>query len=718
MPSARLEPTPTPPDDGRTPGLPAGLPWIALVFCASLAAYLPAIRGGFIWNDSDYVTQPQLRSIAGLWRIWAQVGATQQYYPALHSAFWIEHRLWGDAPLGYHLANVLLHATAACLLAAVLRRLAVPGAGLAGLVFALHPVCVESVAWISEQKNTLSAVFYLLAALAYLEFDKRREERRGQVPEIDATRRINFRDPTPLYLLATVLFVLALLSKSVTATLPAALLVVFWWRRGRLSWRRDAVPLVPWFALGAADGLFTAWVEHTYIGAKGGDFSLNIAGRCLVAGRAFWFYLAKLLWPVDLVFVYPRWTVDTGAAWQYLFPLAAIGLFAALWAIRGRARAPLAAMLFFAGSLFPTLGFLNVFAFIFSYVADHFQYLACMGVIALGAAACHRWQRGQASDTDAPRRQRGQVSEIDVPRHINFRDLTPYFVVCLLGILTWRQSRMYRDVVVFYRTTIERNPAAWMAHHNLGATLAEAGLLPEAAAEYQASLRIKPDNALAEYNLGTALYGMGRTQEALEHFGQALLLQPEYVKAHYAMGNALARSGHLAEAAEHYRAALRFDPSYAAAHRDLGNALIGLGRLEEAIGQLQQALAIEPGDSRARDSLGGALIQTGRLEEAIGQFQGALAANPKDAEAHYDLGIALAQTNRLGDAIIQFQEAVALKPDDGDSRVNLALAFAAAGRIPEAVAQCEAALRLNPGFGPARELRARLAGASMAPALP
>ena len=255
----------------------AGL--FASIFCATLAAYWPALRGGLVWDDASHVTTPPLQSLHGLWRIWFDLGATQQYYPLLHSAFWTEHRLWGSAVLGYHLTNVILHAVSACLLVRIVRRLSLPGAWLAGLVFALHPVCVEAVAWISEQKSTLSGVFCLGAALVYLRFDQSR--RRTQ------------------YFWALGLFVLALASKTVTATLPAALLVVFWWQRGRLDFRRDLRPLLPWFALGAAAGLFTAWVERTYIGATGADFALTWVERVLLAGRVIWFYAGKVVWPVE-----------------------------------------------------------------------------------------------------------------------------------------------------------------------------------------------------------------------------------------------------------------------------------------------------------------------------------------------------------------------------------------------------------------------------------
>ena len=222
----------------------------AAILLMVVVAYLPAIRGGFIWDDDAHVTKPELQSLHGLWRIWSEVGATQQYYPVLHSAFWLEHRVWGDTAAGYHLLNVLLHATAACLFVAVLRRLAVPGAWLAGMIFALHPVCVESVAWISEQKNTLSAVFYLAGALAYLRW---KDSADGPSSRGESRRWSAWSGQ---YWLATGLFVLALLTKSVTATLPAALLVMFWWRRGRLSWRDDVVPLLPWFVMGVTAGLF------------------------------------------------------------------------------------------------------------------------------------------------------------------------------------------------------------------------------------------------------------------------------------------------------------------------------------------------------------------------------------------------------------------------------------------------------------------------------
>ncbi len=345
--------------------------WAAVVlFLITLLAYLPSLSGGLIWDDDAHVTKPELRSWSGLARIWTEPAATQQYYPLLHSAFWIEHRLWGDSPLGYRLLNVLLHATAAVLFAALLRKLSVRGAWLAAFVFALHPVCVETVAWITEQKNTLSLVFYLAAALAYFRFN---ETRRGSA-----------------YALATAFFVAALLCKTVTATLPAALLVILWWRHGRLHWRRDLLPLLPWVALGFGAGLVTTWVEFHLIGAQGEDYDLSLLQRGLLAGRVVWFYLGKLFWPVGLIFIYPRWTVEAVAAWQYVFPVGIIALIAALaWWTR-KSRGPLAALLLFVGTLIPALGFINLYPFKFSFVADHFQYHASLGIIAAAGAGLAR----------------------------------------------------------------------------------------------------------------------------------------------------------------------------------------------------------------------------------------------------------------------------------------------------------------------------------------
>ena len=440
---------------------------------AVFLVYQPAWRGGFLWDDGAHVTRPELRSWHGLYRMWFEVGATQQYYPVLYTAFWVEHRLWGDATLGYHLLNIALHAAAALMVALILRRLAIPGAYLAAAIFALHPVQVESVAWMSEQKNTLSAVFYLGAALFYLRFDRTRK--------------------TSSYGCAFGLFLLGLLSKTVTATLPAALLLIFWWQHGRLSWKKDVLPLAPFFLVGAVAGVFTAWVERKLLGAEGADFELTVLDRGLLAGRVIWFYLGKLVWPADLLFVYPRWHVSQAVWWQYLFPAAALLLTVLLWVTRRRWRGPLAGWLFFVGTLFPVLGFCNVYPFIYSYVADHFQYLASLGIITLVSAVAvlllERWGLNH--------RPRGH--------------LLCLVLLAGLGYLTFQQSRMYGDIETLYRATMDGNPGCWMAPNNLGTILADRGQIQDAIVQYRRALEIKPDFVGALNNLGNALAGSGKS---------------------------------------------------------------------------------------------------------------------------------------------------------------------------------------------------------------
>ena len=575
----------------------------AAVFLAALLAYWPALRGGFIWDDDAHVTSPALQSLHGLWRIWFQLGATQQYYPLLHSAFWIEHRLWGDAVLGYHLANLTQHALSACLVVLIVRHLRLPGAWLAGCIFALHPVCVEAVAWISEQKSTLSGVFYLAAALTYLHFDRSR-------------RRSH-------YLWALGLFLLALLSKSVTATLPAALLVVFWWRRGRIDWRRDARPLLPWFGLGATSGLFTAWVERTYIGAQGATYELTFVQHILLVGRMLCFYAGKIVWPSNLMFSYPRWQPDPTVWWQYLYPLTVAVVGAGLVVLARSRRGPLAGFLIFGGTLFPVLGFLHVFPFKFSYVADHFQYLASLGIIVPGACLLIEGSRGIVTGKTASR-------------------VVGVVLLVVLGILTWQQSSLYRDRETLYRATLTRNPDSWMIHNLLGMDLAQtSGRLSDAAAEFQATLRLNPDHAKAHMNLGNVLSQM---------------------------------PGRLPDAIAEYQIALRLSPNYAPAHSNLGIALMQMpGRQADAVAEFQASVRLEPSDARTHQWLAFVLAQLpGRLPDAIAEYEAALNIQPDDPDTHMDLGDALAQVpDRHQEAIAQYEKVLQIHPDSEAARQSI-----------------------------------------------
>jgi tetratricopeptide (TPR) repeat protein len=672
---------PNPPSRGTPTDL---LGWL-FVFAACLLAYLPTYGAGFIWNDPDYVTRPGLQSLRGLWRIWFEVGSTEQYYPLLHSFFWVQHRLWGDSPFGYHLVNVLLHATAACLLAQVMLRLlkekskggqpdpAPSGQGalprsqvfawLSALLFALHPVYVESVAWVTEQKNTLSTVFYLAAALVYL---KAGTDRR-------AVR----------YWLATGLFLCAILSKSVTASLPAALLVAIWWRRGSLKWREDVRPLLPWFVMGAGVGIFTAWVEHRFIGARGETFDLGFLERGLLAGRIIWFYLGKLAWPSELVFNYPRWEIDTGVAWQWIFPIAAVAALPALWAIRRHSRAPLAAYLYFTGTLFPTMGFFNVFGFTYSYVADHWQYLPSIGPIVFIAAIATRAITSRGSIARGPA-------------------IAAAAVLILLGTLTWRQTRGYRDIETFYRTILADNPTAWMPSANLGIVYLEERRFDEAVETLEESLRVNPENPQAMNTLGMVLVELGRDAEARARFEQAIERLPIFVEAHFNIGRLLARSGEIEAAEDHFREGLRLRPTFAQLRKDLANLLLNTDRVAESISEYSEVLRLNPDDADANFNLGNALLRDRRITEAIGPFQRAAALDPTDAEARAVLGDILLSSGRAAEALQHYEAALGLNPSLAPVRVQAGIALLQLGRGPQARANLQDAVRLDPGFATAR----------------
>jgi protein O-mannosyl-transferase len=505
---------------------------LAAVVFAVIMAYWPALGGSLIWDDEAHLTAQSLRSWRGLWRIWSELGATQQYYPLLHSAFWLEHKLWGDAVLGYHLVNLVQHLIAAGLFTLLLRKLAVPGATLAGIVFALHPVHVESVAWITEQKNTLSLILYLGAACMYLRFDVSRRSRD--------------------YGAAFCLFVLALLTKTVTATLPAALLVVFWWQRGHLSWRNDMRPLLPWFLIGIVAGLFTAWVEHHLIGAKGAEYELSLMQRGLLAGRIVWFYLMKLAWPHELIFIYPRWTIDVEVVWQWLPGLGAVALTFALWRMRPSWRAPLAAWLIFVGSLFPVLGFINVYPFRYSFVADHFQYLASLAPIALGSA--------------------GFVIAVRNWRPLA-RAALPAVLVVVLTARTIRETPKYRDSETLYRTTLSQNPECWMAHNNLGLILLSRGESEAGRRHFAAAVDLNDSDFDSRNNLGLVLTQLGDAENAVPHLRRAIELKPDAFRAYNNLGIALAACGRADEAVAAFQHALSLDPGSASLRANLAKAL-------------------------------------------------------------------------------------------------------------------------------------------------
>jgi protein O-mannosyl-transferase len=627
---------------------------LALILTATWLAYLPALDGGMQWDDEAHVTRPELRSVTGLYRIWFEIGATQQYYPLLHSVFWFEHTLWGDAVLGYHLINLVWHSIAVVLVYAILKQLQIPGPLLAAAIFALHPGMVESVAWISEQKNTLSAVFYLGAMLLYLRFDETRTRRE--------------------YFFALGLFVFALMTKTVTASLPAALLVIFWWQRGALSWKRDVLPLVPFFAIGLAGGLITASLERNLGGAQGAEYDMSLLARCLLAGRVIWFYLRQLLWPTNLMFFYPRWTVDPLQLWQWAFPIAALALTAGLWIFRRRDRGPLACWLFFCGTLFPALGFVNVYPFRYSFVADHFQYLASLGVIVFVAAAI-------ATILE-------RLPQLQSHLAVSLCCL----VLATLAAFSWQQAGTYASSIVLNRATLDRNPDAWVAHANLAVILSDQGQLKEALDHLQTAKRLLPNSAEIHTALAGVLIKAGRPEEAIDEVNAALKLNPEFPNAYDKLGLALIRLGQHAAALEPLRHALQLKPTFAAARADLGVALAGNGQNQEAIDEFAQSLQDNPGQPETLNNLGLLLAGENRAQEAAKLFELAVKYQPGRAEFRNNLGSALAHVGSRQQAIQQYLVALQLDPNYFQAGFNLATTLADAGRHEDAITAAKHAL--------------------------
>jgi len=654
---------------------------VILIVLLTVLAYLPVWHAGFIWDDDDYVTQNlTLRNLAGLKLIWLNPATTPQYYPLVYTTFWMEYHLWHLHPLGYHLVNVLLHALGAVLLWRILVRLFVPGALLASLIFALHPVCVESVAWVSERKNVLSGVCYFLAALAYLRFaGPAGELETGEILpaagettrdglNADASSRSGFDRHRWLWLAgAFILYLAALLSKTVTCSLPAALLLVQWWRKGRLG-MKDVLPLIPFFLAGAGLGLGTAWLEKNHVGAVGPEWDLTPWQRCLIAGRALWFYAAKLTWPAHLSFVYPHWEINTHVWWQWLFPAAAVGVILALWGLRHQwGRGPVVAVWFFAGTLFPALGFVNAYPMIYSFVADHFQYLASIGLIVLAAAGLKRLLGRWA-----------------------------YVLPVVLAVLTWQKAHVYRDPEILWQDTLARNPTCWLALNNLGEILRGQGKLDAAAADFQKAITLKPDLASAWNNLGDVFDAQGHQQAAMDAYVRAIQFNPYLPEALANLASLLTSAKRYDEALPLYQRALQINPNYVVIRIRYANTLVALGRFNEAAAQFDRACQDSPDDAGANAGLAKLLARQGRYDEAVVHFKMVVKAEPNDPTAYYNLGGILSMEGRMDDAIQQYEAALRLKPDYVSAHNNLGIAYASRGSFAAALDEFNTTLRLEP----------------------
>jgi tetratricopeptide (TPR) repeat protein len=628
-----------------------------------IVAYLPVLQAELIWDDGENITTNQtLRSLDGLREMWLVPKSIQQYYPLMYTTYWVEYHLWGLRPFGYHLVNVLLHGANAVLVWRLLARLGVPGAWLAAALFAVHPVEVESVAWVTERKNVMSLAFALLSMLAYFRFDPPE-----QIP-VDTdppSRSGSWR----WYAASLALFALALFSKTMVVTLPAVLLVIYWWKRGRLGWR-DAVRMLPFFALAACLGLVTVWMETHHVMAQGDEWTATPIERILLAGRALWFYPRMLVWPYPLVFLYPRWDIDPRAWWQYLFPAAALLLPGALWLARGKiGRGPLAAVLIFAGVLMPALGFFNIYYMRYAQVSDHFQYHASIALIALAAAGGAVLVGGLRADT----RGLGRIVAASA--------------LVVLAALSFRQTFVYRDQPTLLSDIIEKNPRNWMPYANLAELLDDQGRYEEAA-ELLTTCIARCDEAgvhgigLFEIHrkLGFVLMEAGRYGEAEAQFARALEGRPYDCRTLYGQGMALGSVGRWSEAQVRFEKALGVDPNYAEGRYGLALALANDGRADEAQVNFQNAIALNPADPLPHFGLANMLASRGDLRAAVPHYFETVRLNPNNAPALNNLGVILKDLGEPERAIPYLRAALQHNPANEATKEALKQALERSGR--------------------------------------
>ena len=628
-------------------------------------AYARSLHGEFLWDDDLHVAaNPTIIGPLGLKEIWTTAAAN--YFPLVLTNFWVQHALWGLNPFGYHAVTVACHALCAVLLWRVLLALRVPGAWLGAALWALHPVQVESVAWISELKNTQSGIFFLLSILFWLKWQ------RLPATAAESTEAGDRRH----YALALTCGLCALLSKPSTVMLPVALGLCTWWRCDRLRWR-DAIALAPFFLLSAIVSGWTVWEQKFHSGALGPEWSQTWLERCAIAGRVIWFYLGKLVWPHPLSFIYHRWAINAGSPLAWLPLVAVLAVFAGLWWRRESWRPALVAAVFFVALLFPALGFFNVYFFRYSFVGDHFQYLASIGPLALLGAACAL-----------------------LPRRIACV-AAPMLLLGLVG-LTWRQTEIYRNNTVLWRATVTRTPDAAMAWLNLGDVLSWNRRYPESMAAYREALRLRPTDPDGYNDLGCVLILAGDPESAVRELEHAIELKPDMAAAHDNLGNALRDLGRDAEALVHYDEAVRLNPDNAGARNNLGVALSETGRPDEAIPHLEAALRAVPNAVKTRESLvralhrhGLALISAGRWREAATTYQRAVQLVPGSAPFQEALAVALVKSDRMAEAVPVLQTALRLAPSSAELHDNLGQVLLGLGRKREAFEQMEEAARLR-----------------------
>jgi protein O-mannosyl-transferase len=622
-----------------------------LLVLATLAAYQPVWHAGFVWDDDTTLTaNPLIQAPDGLAKFWLSTEPID-YWPVTYTTLWAEWRLWGDAPLGYHVTNLFLHLLVVGMVWLVLRRLKIPGAWWAALLFAVHPVNVETVAWVAQRKTLLAALFFLVSVYGYT----RAGLAESEAPRRDGEKAAGGRG---WYWASLLAFVVAMLSKGSAAMLPLVLLGLVAWRR-KVTWA-DAARLAPFFAVAGGLTWVNIWFQSH--GAHAAIRHATVVERVLGAAAAVWFYLEKAIWPAGLMFIYPQWDIRADELRWWVPLLAAVALTGLLWRQRrtGWGRAGLLAWFYFVVTLAPVMGLVDVYFMKFSLVADHYQYLSLIGVAGLAGAGLQKAMEGPET------RRRMAVAGAGL-------------VLMALGGLTWRYCARYADAETLWQATLEQNPSALVGWDALGHLAFQAGRVEEAVRDFKRLAALDPEDVQGYNNLGVAYGQLGQLDTAVGEYRQALKIQPDFAQTHYNLGNVWLQLGRWNAAMDEYRAALQIQPDYTEARSNLGAAEVQAGREEEAVGEYRQVLKVQPDNVSALNNVAWILatapqdaLRRGTEAVELAEQASRLTGGQNPAMLR-TLAAAYAETGRFPDAVAAARQALALAEQRTDAALTASL---------------------------------------------
>lgn len=648
-----------------------------LIVALGFWVYSPALQGDWLWDDNFLITDNPLKNDpAALWKIWTQPGVLYDYYPITYTVQRLQWWLWGTDTLGYHLTNVVLHVASALLIWRLFSKLGLRLAWWGGLIFAVHPAMVESVAWIAELKNTLSLPPFLLAMCFW----------------IDSEHNGKRRD----YLLSLGFFLVAILCKTTMFVLPVLLLLQVWWKRGQIDWRSVKASL-PFFVVAV---VFVAiQLAHTHDVAS--FFPASLLTRLALVGSSLAFYLSICLWPVGLAPLYPQWTIDPPTPQQFFFWPILAGFLVWFWTQRQSwGRHALLGSGFFLITLGPFAGFLAAPTMMFTWVMDHFLYIPIIGIIGLVVAGIERLETAYSGSIVRP-----LVVGIAAT------------ATALLALEAHAYAGIFRNSETLWTYGVQQNPKSWMTRASLGEALLNAGQIPEAIDQLETALKINPSYINAHYNLARAYSQAGRSSDSIAQYEQVVKSDPKFNYVLYTLGMALVSAHQIPEATERFEQLLQQNPNDAAAHFALGDIDKSEGKLSEATDEYAQASAVDPGSWQLHFALGNALIKANRLPEALAEYQQAAVLNPQDLDVLGNLGVVLARMGRIPEAAQQFEAMLQIDPNSPAAHTNMGSLFLTVGKFPEAIAQYQEALRLKPDFAEAQQDLARAQAMQKAHAL-